>query len=74
MIEHGPSSKKRPVVELHPGPPLSQIIRGAVDGVFRDSKHQKKRCLEEEMSRYPECCLTVGSQRLEWPDWVTRSW
>lgn len=88
-MRHGPSSKSRPVEELHPGPPLSHRVRGALSGDLRDSKnlhhcqprvrcilyelgtHQKNKCLPSEMSRYPECCLTEGSQS---SGSVTRSW
>jgi len=41
--EQGPNSKRRPVEELQPGPPLSQRTRGAVSGAVRDSKNLEKR-------------------------------
>ena len=42
VIEHGPSSNKRPVDELHPGPPFSHIVSGASLGDVRDSKNLRK--------------------------------
>lgn len=33
-----PSSKKRPVLDEHPGPPLSHRTRGSLAGSLRDSK------------------------------------
>jgi hypothetical protein len=39
---HGPFSRKRPTIELLPGPPFIQIDSGAFAGSFRDSKNQKK--------------------------------
>lgn len=38
-IELGPSSKKRPVKDEHPGPPFNQRTTGSVLGSFRDSKN-----------------------------------
>lgn len=38
-IDEGPSSKKRPVREEHPGPPLSQRTTGSFFGSLRDSKN-----------------------------------
>lgn len=38
--ENGPFSAKRPVKEEHPGPPLSQMTRGSVDGFERESNCQ----------------------------------
>ena len=42
VIEHGPSSNKRPVDELHPGPPFSHIVSGVSLGDVRDSKNLRK--------------------------------
>ena len=39
VMVHGPSSKNRPPLELHPGPPLSQRSRGALSGELRASKN-----------------------------------
>jgi len=39
MMLQGPSSKSNPVEELHPGPPLSHMRRGAYFGATRDSKN-----------------------------------
>lgn len=36
---HGPNSARRPVEELHPGPPFSQRMRGAFEGELRASKN-----------------------------------
>ena len=36
---HGPSSKRRPVTELQPGPPLSHKVNGALLGARLDSKN-----------------------------------
>jgi len=36
----GPFSAKRPVREEHPGPPLSQITRGSVEGLDLESNCQ----------------------------------
>src|ERR1700710_3100613 len=36
---HGPSSKRRPVLELQPGPPFNQRIKGASFGRDLDSKN-----------------------------------
>lgn len=36
---HGPSSNRRPVEELQPGPPLSHRMSGASSGEVRDSKN-----------------------------------
>lgn len=41
---HGPSSKRRPVDELQPGPPFSHKIRGAFSGLDLDSKNLKTPC------------------------------
>lgn len=38
-MEDGPSSKKSPVREEQPGPPLSQRTTGSFLGSFRDSKN-----------------------------------
>lgn len=38
-IEDGPSSKKSPVRDEHPGPPFSQRTTGSFLGSFRDSKN-----------------------------------
>lgn len=53
---HGPSSKRRPVEELQPGPPLSQRTRGSLEGFDRDSKYLRRRrvsymCEYSEMER-----------------------
>lgn len=37
----GPFSEKSPIILLHPGPPLSQRMRGSWDGSERDSNNQK---------------------------------
>jgi len=39
-ILNGPFSRKRLTKEEEPGPPLSQITRGSVDELYRDSKCQ----------------------------------
>jgi len=39
-IRNGPFSRKRFVKDEEPGPPLSHITRGSVDGFERDSKCQ----------------------------------
>jgi hypothetical protein len=39
---HGPFSVRRPSIEELPGPPFSQIDKGAFAGSFRASKNQKK--------------------------------
>jgi hypothetical protein len=38
-IDEGPSSRKRPVRDEHPGPPLSHRTTGSFLGSFRDSKN-----------------------------------
>ena len=38
----GPFSVRRASCEEHPGPPVSQITRGSVEGLDLDSKNQKK--------------------------------
>lgn len=45
-IVHGPSSKSRPVEELHPGPPLSQRTRGSLLGLLLDSKNLRSRYMD----------------------------
>ena len=45
LTRQGPSSMSRPVIELHPGPPLSHMMTSSLTGSFRASNHQKKRCL-----------------------------
>ena len=40
-IEEGPSSRKRPVKEEHPGPPFNQRTTGSFLGSFLDSKNPK---------------------------------
>jgi hypothetical protein len=41
LIRHGPFSPSASAVEEAPGPPLSHIAKGALQGSFRDSKNQK---------------------------------
>ena len=43
VIVQGPFSKRRPVVELQPGPPLSHIMSGADSGFLRASKNLDDR-------------------------------
>lgn len=38
-MEDGPSSRKRPVNEEHPGPPFNHNTTGSFFGSFRDSKN-----------------------------------
>ena len=40
-IDDGPSSKKSPVSDEQPGPPLSQRTTGSFLGSFRDSKNPR---------------------------------
>ena len=42
----GPSSRNRPVKELHPGPPFNQRTTGSFPGSFRDSKNPMEDQLE----------------------------
>lgn len=43
LIEEGPSSMNKPVMEEHPGPPLSHNVTGSLCGSFRDSKNPRER-------------------------------
>lgn len=38
-MDDGPSSRKRPVRDEQPGPPLSQRTTGSLTGSLRDSKN-----------------------------------
>lgn len=42
FTKQGPFSMSRPSMDEDPGPPLSQMARGAVSGFLRASKNQKK--------------------------------
>ena len=46
VIDDGPSSRKRPVSDEHPGPPLSQRTTGSFLGSFRDSKNPRHISIE----------------------------
>lgn len=43
LMDDGPSSRKRPVSEEQPGPPLSQRTTGSFSGSLRDSKNPGAR-------------------------------
>jgi hypothetical protein len=41
FTKQGPFSMKMPYMDEEPGPPLSQMASGAVEGFLRASKNQK---------------------------------
>ena len=46
-----------------PGPPVSHSSNGSSDGLFCDSKYQKKICFEPTSSQ-PVYCFERASQRV----------
>lgn len=46
-MEEGPSSKKSPVRDEQPGPPLSQRTTGSFLGSLRDSKNPVERTVND---------------------------
>lgn len=55
LMVAGPSSKKSPVREEQPGPPLSQRTTGSFSGSLRDSKNPEvcgQSHVESKMSKH----------------------
>jgi hypothetical protein len=54
LMKQGPFSRKRPTMELLPGPPFIHIDSGALAGSLLDSKNQKKVLISYVWFRTPK--------------------
>lgn len=51
------TSWKSPIMELHPGPPLNQVARGAVLALFRASKNLSITVNGDGHRHYTQCLI-----------------
>jgi hypothetical protein len=66
-------------MEEPPGPPVIHSSKGSSEGLFCDSKYQKKRCLEPTSSQ-PVYCFERASHKVEFccclmrMEWSGENW